>query len=223
MKNLKINGIDIDKIIRANASKVINKNGTRLSTIEWEDLYQVGYLTVLRMWDKIDFNHPHIKSYLNIRIRGAMIDEFRRMDFSNKWQRPVYDKVKEFIHEYYGKYGVYPDLDTIVEKTGLERNRVKNVLNDDVINEITHYGEQLNYIGKESFEDEVDRKLMVEKIWNVAEKQLKPIEIIVLREYYKNNKSMKQIAKIINKTETRVSQIHKEALHKIRNKIQGMW
>ncbi len=197
-----------------------------------DDFVQVGIMGLLKALDNWDESRSlsEFKSYANTKIKGAILDKLRSVDTVSRYSRDKLKKIhsvyKDFMEE--GKFD--PSDEEVAQRAGMDLDEFNDLLmkqsNSTMmsIDETVTDGDAilLETIENKSvkspleiLEDEELQDLIKEGL-----KTLNETELTVLSLYYYEDFNMKEIASIIGKTESRVSQIKTKALLKLRAYIQ---
>jgi RNA polymerase sigma factor for flagellar operon FliA len=191
-----------------------------------EDLISAGVVGLIDAVDRFDSAKGcSLKTYASLRIHGAMVDELRRQDWVPRTvhrDEKIYDAANDKLAQ---KLGRQPEPEEIRQELGMtpeafqERTQtipsfsLNEAWSDEDGNSIDR-GECLaNTSTPTAFEEmlrEEDRALLREELNNLPR-----AEKIVLCLYYMEDLRLKEIALILEVSESRVSQIHTEALRKI--------
>jgi RNA polymerase sigma factor for flagellar operon FliA len=234
-----IDGLTKDQIVVKYASLVkylAQKIAIRLpANIELDDLISAGVIGLMDACDKYDHTRDNkFKTYAEFRIRGAMLDELRSQDWV---PRSVREKAKQLervfarIEHAKGRPAtdaeVCEELKISPEEFGELLNEVRSVslLNYDDLNSLTKSDKKsmLGLIENGKLNNpfaEVSRtnlKGMVEKAINdLPEKQR-----LVLALYYYEDMNLKEIGRVLEVTESRVSQLHTQAILRLKSKLKN--
>lgn len=174
------------------------------------------------------------KTFAERRIRGAVIDEVRRMDWFSRTQRSKHSQLTETIQKLEHRLGRSADEDEIAEAMGMGIEEYRELLG-----EVSHLGcvslnESLNADDEDgatfmdSLEDTesknpeqrlADVQLTKELARHLA--TLTEKEKLVVSLYYYEELSQKEIAEVLELTEGRVSQLHSQALAKLKSRMLG--
>ncbi len=197
-----------------------------------EDFIQVGMMGLLKAienWDKKK-SLSEFKSYANTKIRGYILDKLRSVDTVSRYSRDKLKKIhsayKELLDE--GKFN--PTDEEVAKKAGISIDEFNDLIYKQSNATMLSIDETLNESDAvliesidshtksplELLEDEEMEELLKEGL-----KHLSDTELTVLSLYYYEDLNMKEIASIIGKTESRVSQIKTKALLKLRAFVQG--
>ncbi|MCR5812891.1 MAG: FliA/WhiG family RNA polymerase sigma factor [Desulfovibrio sp.] len=161
------------------------------------------------------------ETYAENRIRGAMLDELRRLDWFPRSLRQRVRILDETIHKLEHETGHQPSEEELQRATGLELSEVRQGLEalqnqlwlslDAIENSVANDSPSG---GGEPYTDTV-RKELVERVAPLVDR-LTPREKLVLSLYYTDGMNMRETAEIMGITEGRVSQLHAQALNRLR-------
>lgn len=166
------------------------------------------------------------ETYALMRIRGNIIDKIRSQDFLPRSARKKIKDVKDAQEVLKQRLGRMPTSAEIGEVLGLEKEKVDQILSEDV--SITSL-----YDKKGSSEDSMeiidtiqDKRLNpeeeneekdVKKELEMALKKLPERERMIMVLYYHENMTLKEIGETIEVSESRVCQLHAQAIMKLKN------
>ena len=200
------------------------------TTIELDDLLQVGYIGLLETIKRYDASQGYSFTTFAIpRIKGAMLDELRSRDWLPRQTRKKIKDVTNAINELEKKLGVPPNDHQIAEYLQLSITEYHKVLLDSNYSQIFSYDEIQKKLGdnidtliesgsdnnpfSSIINDEI-RNIMIQQIDKLPEK-----EKMVLALYYQEELNLKEIGNVMNISESRVSQLHSQAIKRIQSKI----
>ncbi len=161
------------------------------------------------------------ETYAEKRIRGAMLDELRRLDWFPRSLRQRVRAIDEALRHVELTHGRQATEEELHELTGIDMHEVRQGLEAmqsqlwlslDAI-EDTMAGDGPD-AGGEPYSDTARREL-VERVAPLVER-LTPKEKLVLSLYYTDGMNMRETAEIMGITEGRVSQLHSQALNRLR-------
>ncbi|MGB9710041.1 MAG: sigma-70 family RNA polymerase sigma factor [Thermodesulfovibrio sp.] len=198
------------------------------SVLELDDLISAGIKGLLEALNKYDpsLNVP-LHSFIDYRIRGAIIDEIRCLDvFSKEFRKKIQDLKNAYTAlKQSGKDPTDEELANFLNITNTELQKVyQSITASDVISlddfVMSKEGDKLNLLevisDKKDIFEEINFRELKEKLSAALEK-LPKIEKLVLSLYYYEELNMKEIAEILGVSLSRVSQIHGKALLKLRH------
>lgn len=206
--------------------------------IEFEDI--VGY-GVFGLLDAIDKYEPdkgvQFNTYAVTRIRGAIYDELRSIDWVPRSVRQKTRQVEEAISTLEGKLGRAATNEEIAASMGMSMTDYEDLLlkisnssimsltstkyQDDMENEGVSVGDTIEapsaYKPDVIVEREEVKKIVIQAINELPEREKK-----VLIMYYYEDMTLKEIGQVLNVTESRVSQIHTSANLKLKVKLSSV-
>ncbi|MDQ7039165.1 MAG: FliA/WhiG family RNA polymerase sigma factor [Aquificota bacterium] len=198
-------------------------------TIDVRDLIGHGIIGLIKAIEKLD-TQKNPESYLRIRIRGAIYDYLRSLDFGSRRIREKERRIKKALSDLSDRLGREPSDEEIADYLGedletlrqdLSRISFSYILNlEDVFTEERRSYEEVLGSGNEDVEDEIIRKDTLERLRKAVEK-LDDREKLVIQLVFYEELPLKDIAQILGCSISRVSQIKGEALEKLRRFLSG--
>jgi RNA polymerase sigma factor for flagellar operon FliA len=202
-----------------------------MPVISKEDLISAGLIGLIEAYHRYDpSKNVKFKTYAEFRIKGAMLDEIRKLDII---PRSVKNKISDFeerLRKLYQELGRMPEDEEIAEfmELSLEEyykflESIKGITFVDIESLKQRFPELeediFNFIAGDQREDPFE-KYALKELQEKLEKALDCLsekERLVLALYYYEGLTMKEIAKILDYTESRISQIHNKAILKLRS------
>lgn len=196
--------------------------------VEMDDLISAGVLGLLDACAKFDQKKMvQFRSYAQFRIRGAILDSLRALDWSPRELRRKGRAVEEAIRSLTAKLGRAPSEPEIAEEMGTDLNSYQQLLGELKGLEIGSLhlertedsgDEELAYIPSSSEDDPLFRCLQGEMRQRLADaiEELPERERLVLTLYYYEELTMKEIGLTLGVVESRISQIHSSAVLRLR-------
>lgn len=212
--------------------KIAYRMASRLPNhIDVEDLIHVGVIGLIEAINKYDSTKmASFDVYLKIRLQGAMVDELRRSDWV---PRSVRDRVSQLEHarrHFMQKNKRAPSLIELAKQLDLSLPQLENMIRyadvrvivsvDDKVNEDMHVSDFIRDTNpnpaviteQKSFSDSLQKVI----------KSLPEREQIIVELYYFQEKSFKEIASILQVTESRISQIHSQIKSKLSVRLSSL-
>jgi RNA polymerase sigma factor for flagellar operon FliA len=197
--------------------------------VPFEDLVHagvVGLIESIRTYDPR--KSVPFKSYAKFRVRGAILDSLRELDWGSRPLRRKGRLIEETIATLSAKFGRQPEEDEIAEEMGISLDKLHDLTRR--LDGLNLVGQQLNAV--------YDRSEKQDLIESAPSKEENPFDLclrtevrdrlakaigtlsdkeqMVLTLYYKEELTMKEIAAVMQVVESRVSQIHAIAIPKLR-------
>ena len=198
--------------------------------VEYDDLVGYGIFGLIDAIDKYDYGkNVKFETYASLRIRGAILDQIRKMDWIPRTVRQKRKKIEEAIKQIETKTGQNASDEEIAKELGIGEEELNdwqtqlNVTNVISLNEFVEQGGEPVMDAKnnshfiqpeESVQEEELKKVLMESLELLTEKEKK---VILL--YYYEDLTLKEISSILEVSESRVSQLHTKALLKMRKKM----
>lgn len=169
----------------------------------------------------------HFETYAIMRIRGTIIDKIRAQDWLPRSTRKKIKDIKQAAENLKQQLGRVPTNSEIADYLGMEKEKIAQILSED-----TSVGSLYDkkYSGDEGIEliDTIEDTNSVNPLEKLEEKDVKnelqaalqklpERERMVMVLYYHENMTLKEIGQNIDVSESRVCQIHAQAIMKLRN------
>lgn len=195
--------------------------------VQVDDLIQSGMIGLLEAARQYDSSQgASFSTYAGIRIRGAMLDEMRRLDWT---PRSVHKKARglaEAMRDIENKTGRDPKDNEIAAAMGISMEDYYQILRDSNASRVFSYDQDEINIGGDQMghstatpenmlEDASFKAALVECI-----KELPERDQIVMSLYYDEEMNLKEIGAVLGVSESRVSQIHARITLKLRSRMQ---
>jgi RNA polymerase sigma factor FliA len=198
-------------------------------TVQVDDLLQSGMLGLLEAIKNYDSSQgASFETYAGIRIRGAMLDELRRSDWT---PRSVHKKVRqaaEAIREVENNLGRDAKDCEVAMHMGISLNEYHHILQDGMSCK-TFSVEDL-ILGEDGLIEDVyaitqqpEEILVKQNFQNALAKaidQLPERERLVISLYYDEELNLREIGKVLDVSESRVSQISSQAMLRLRARLK---
>jgi RNA polymerase sigma factor for flagellar operon FliA len=198
--------------------------------VDLNDLIGHGILAVVEALPKLD-ESKNPEAYLRLRIKGAMYDYLRSLDFGSKSLRKREKEIKAKLDELTSQLGREPTDEELIKALGykpddfysdLQKISTSHLLSlDDLFKEGRSYEEVFSSSVEESPEEHAIKQDLREKILKAIE-DLDQREKLVLQLIFYEEIPAKEVAKLLKVSTARVSQIKESALSKLREKLKDM-
>lgn len=194
------------------------------SHIVLDDLIQSGTVGLIEAAYNYDpTKGASFSTYAGIRIRGAILDEIRKGDWAPRSVHQNSRRISQAIAEIEPHLGREASSQEIAQYMGVSLETLNNMLNDTHSSRIISFEElgiTHDVIGDGTYASAKSPESLVEvseRKRNLAllVKDLPEKERLVIALYYDEELNLKEIGKIINVSESRVSQILSAALHRL--------
>jgi RNA polymerase sigma factor FliA len=198
-----------------------------------EDLINVGIMGLMSALEKFDkTRNVQFETYASFRIRGAVLDELRARDWVPRATRSKDNKIESAMNALKKNLGRAPDETEIAGQLGISLDEYFKLLDDSrCVSIISTEDLPPDYLEKYSREevmtDVVENNpltMLVDMEFKDKLKQaidqLPPKEKLVLSLYYYEELTMKEAGRVMDLTESRVCQLHAQAVLRLRGMVK---
>ena len=206
------------------------------SNIDIDDLISAGVIGLMDAIEKYDPTRDNkFKTYAEFRIRGAILDELRSQDWVPRSVRDKAKKIERAFSELEQKLGRTASTKELSESLGITLDEYYEMVSKVKavtmlsIDELVGPGQNDKKSLLDSLENSKSanpfsqlknkdvRDVLTKHIGELPEKQQ-----LVLSLYYFEELNLKEIGKILEVTESRVSQLHTQAVEKLKQKLKDV-
>ncbi|WMI80968.1 sigma-70 family RNA polymerase sigma factor [Anaerotignum sp. MB30-C6] len=211
----------------------IQMRGVYSDFTQVEDIVNEGVLALMNSIDKFDLDmNVKFESYISKRVRGVVIDIARKNDWVPRSVRKAAKDIDNATNELFIQLGRMPTdeemanhLNITVQKylDDLAKTNVMNVLSFEMLLEEVGNGRVNNQVmstNRESMPEYHLDNLELEREIKKGLESLREREQLVVSLHYVQDLNMKEIAAVLGVSEPRISQIHSNALRKLRLFLQ---
>ncbi len=202
------------------------------STVDVDDLMNVGVIGLIQAVDRYDPRRDNkFMTYAIFRIKGAVLSELRARDFLSRSNRRKIRELESAYLRLEQKFGREAEDTEVAQELGIDLEQVYRTKQMSSISFISL--EELGVSSRDEKEkllnyliNNDDDALSLTKIKELKEalaqaiKQLPEKERLVISLYYMEELTMKETGKVLGITESRVSQIHSQAILHLRTKLR---
>ncbi len=205
--------------------------------VEYDDLVGFGQFGLLDAINKFDLDkNVKFKTYAVTRIRGAIFDELRELDWVPRSVRQKSREIEDTIVELEARLGRTASDAEIAEAMGMTENEyqttVMKVSGTSVLslNDVWYSGDDSDHMSiGDSIEapnslnpDVIVEREEVRKVIIQAINELPENEKMVIVLYYHEDLTFKEIGQVLNVSESRISQLHSKANLRLRAKLTSI-
>lgn len=198
--------------------------------VEYEDLVSYGVFGLIDAIDKFDTNKDvKFETYASLRIRGSILDQIRKMDWIPRTVRQRQRKIDEAIKSLEARTGKTPTDEMLAEELGVSGEELLSwqsqlkVTNVVSLNEFVESGNEPVMDAKGNFRfaqpEEVIAETELKRMLKDAMQLLTEKEQKVILLYYYEDLTLKDISRVLEVSESRISQLHTKALQKMKKKM----
>ena len=200
------------------AKKLVYKMKNRLpDSVDVDDLIAIATEELIKVSRRYDpKQNSNFWGYAKQRIRGGILDYLRSLDIVSRGNRKIIKDIDKEIKNYYNQYEREPTDEYLAEKLNLPLKKIKEAKIASEIYNVMPIDDQLKIF------ENIDKKVEEEELIFIIRTILKTLpkrEQTIIQLYYFEEMSLKEISEILGITESRISQIHRYVIQKIRDEF----
>lgn len=197
--------------------------------IDEEDLKSYGIIGLMEAVDRYDPNQGvQFSTYASHRIRGAIIDHLRNLDWLPHSIRRDVKEILKYKEQLKGENLETSDIEVLADKTGFSLDRIKELLRylnaSQWLSLDTEYEEAklIDLIVTDipdptaSINEDVKKEILMSALDKLKEK-----ERLIISLYYYEELTQKEIAEVLELSPARISQLHKKTIQRLRGFLAG--
>lgn len=190
------------------------------ANIEFADLVSIGTEELIKLARKYDSTlNDSFWGYAKSRVHGAMLDYLRGLDCMSRYSRTLTKNIDREISKYYNEHQEEPDNAYLSQVLNEDIEKIKDARNASEIYGILPLDEELSASQDDKTYNKVEKEELIEIIQKILETSPQN-EQLVIQLYYYEELNFKEIGEILEITESRVSQIHKAVIRKIKKYLE---
>jgi len=196
---------------------------------EYDDLVSCGMLGLIDAVDKFELKHEvKFETYAVSRIRGEILDYMRSQDWASPSLRKKISAITNAYETYESMNPGRPVDQDVADSLGMPVEQVHKILTQTHMFNLVNFEDALNSGNpeaeiKDREENSPEDELLEKEKKEILAKTIDALpdkERLVISLYYYEGLLLKEIADILQVTESRVSQIHSKVLAKMRTKLE---
>lgn len=198
--------------------------------VEYDDLVGYGIFGLIDAIEKFDYGkNVKFETYASLRIRGAILDQIRKMDWIPRTLRQKQKRIDSAMSKIEAQMGRAATDDELAAELEISTDELNSwqgqamVTNLVSLDEFTEAGSEIkmNAAANSHFEQPetaVEREELKQNIAKALDSLTeKERSVIVL--YYYEEMTLKEISRVLEVTESRVSQLHTKGLQKMKGQL----
>ena len=199
-------------------------------TVEYDDLVSYGVFGLIDAIDKFDYGKGiKFETYASLRIRGSILDQIRKMDWIPRSVRQKQKQIEAAIAKLEKEKGSKVHDVDIAEELGISLDEYRgwesqtNISNIASLDEFMEQGTEGSvkefrnntYIEPEEAIDKAEVKQMLRDALELLTEKEKMVVLL----YYYEDLTLKEVASVLEVSESRISQLHSKALEKMKKHL----
>lgn len=189
------------------------------SSVDYNDLAAIATEELVKLSRRYDeTQNDSFWGYAKTRAYGAMLDYLRSLDIISRSNRKIIKGVAVEVNKYMAQHEEEPSVEYLAEKLDETPEKIKDARIAAEIYAVMPIDEQLTLMNERSTLETVEHDDLIEVIRGVLDDYTER-EQMIIQLYYFEELSLKEISATLGITESRISQIHKSVLNKIRDTL----
>lgn len=203
------------------------------ASVQLDDLIQAGLIGLMDAVSRFEEGQgAQFETYATQRIRGSMLDELRQADWLPRGLRQTQRRIETVLHKLEQTLGRHPSEIEMAKALGVPLEEYQEMLFEARGTQLIYYDDHDDddggggaFVDRHALDDESNPLAMLSDN-KFRESLIEAIEVLPEREkmimglYYEQELNFREIATILNVTESRVCQLHSQAVARLRNKLK---
>lgn len=202
------------------------------ANVEVDDLIQAGMIGLLDALSRFDAQQGvQFETFASLRIRGAMLDELRQSDWMPRSVRQNMKKIEDAMRQLHQSLGRPPNETEVAKQLALSLDDYQSLLAESGGHQLLYYedfhddDESGSFLDSYADDEDSDpftqlmhgsfRDALLSAISRLPER-----EKLLLGLYYEQELNLKEIGSIMSVSESRVSQLHSQAVGRLRTYLK---
>lgn len=186
------------------------------SSIDVMDLVSIGAEELVKLARRYDSSiNDSFWGFAKTRVNGAMLDYLRSLDVLSRSNRKLVKSIDLEVSKYFNQYQEEPSDEYLAKVLNEEVAKIKEARMASDIYALVPIDEQYNAIIGDNILEDLQQEELIEIISKILQ-GLSQREQMIIQLYYFEELSLKEISEILGITESRISQISKEVIKKVR-------
>lgn len=191
------------------------------SSIDVNDLISIGteeMIKLSRRYDKVQ--NDSFWGYGRKRVYGSMLDYLRSLDAMSRSNRSLIKAVDREIEKYLCEFEEEPTNEYLSEILEESLEKIDEARSGTKIVSIMPINEQITILSDEDTSKIVEKDELIDLVKSILDR-FNEREQLIIQLYYFEELNLKEISAILEISESRISQIHKKLLTKIKEELVG--
>ncbi|MDD5051756.1 MAG: RNA polymerase sigma factor FliA [Sulfuricurvum sp.] len=191
------------------------------SSIDYMDLCAIGTEELVKLARRYDeAQNDSFWGYAKTRVYGAMLDYLRSLDTVSRSSRKLIKEIDYAIERYMADHDDEPSNAELAEILGIEQEKIHEARIASDIYTVMPLDDQLGTPEEGGPLERLEYEELLDAIKDVL-MSFDEREQIIIQLYYFEELTLKEISEIVNITESRISQIHKSVIRRIKDAVGG--
>lgn len=189
------------------------------ASVDVNDLISIGTEEMIKLSRRYDKDqNDSFWGYGKKRVYGSMLDFLRSLDTMSRANRRLIKMVDQEITAYLSEHGNEPDDAYLAKILNEDIEKIAEARNSSMIVSVMSLNEQMTILSGEDTAQKVEKDELMEMIQSILA-TFNEREQMIIQLYYFEELNLKEISEILDISESRISQIHKKLLAKIKEQL----
>jgi len=189
------------------------------ASVDVNDLISIGTEEMIKLSRRYDKDqNDSFWGYGKKRVYGSMLDFLRSLDTMSRANRRLIKMVDHEITVYLGEHGDEPDDAYLAKILNEDIEKIAEARNSAMIVSVMSLNEQVTILSGEDTAQKVEKDELLEMVQSILS-TFNEREQMIIQLYYFEELNLKEISEILEISESRISQIHKKLLAKIKEQL----
>ncbi len=189
------------------------------SSVDFLDLSAIGTEELIKLARRYDESlNDSFWGYAKKRVYGAMLDYLRSLDILSRASRKLVKAINYAVEEYRTVHDEEPTDEELADILDEDVDKIHDARIASTIYTVMPLSEQLQVGDEGAALAEIEKDQLIEVIKKVLS-SYKEREQVIIQLYYFEELTLREISDILSITESRISQIHKSVIEKIKESI----
>lgn len=214
-------------LVKIVAGRLYNHHG---GTVEFDDLLSYGIFGLIDAIEKFDITRNlKFETYAQIRIRGSIIDNLRKLDWIPRTVRKKTKLYETTVKKLENEFGRSVTLKEVANELQIKEKEVQDILMETSTTKIISLEELISSKGDVVFDndmketpDNIYLEKEIKELLKLCIDKLSDKEKLVISMYYYEELTYKEIGAVLNLSESRISQINSKSLQLIKEKLKNI-
>ena len=191
------------------------------SSVDFLDLSAIGTEELVKLARRYDpKQNDSFWGYAKTRVYGAMLDYLRSLDVLSRSSRKLVKEIERAIEVHMAEHEAEPSNAELAEMLGEEEAKISEARIASDIYMVMPLHDQINAGDEGAALEQIERDELIDVIKSVL-MRYNEREQMIIQLYYFEELTLKEISEVLGITESRISQIHKSVIRKIKDTVGG--
>jgi len=189
------------------------------SSIDVNDLISIGVEEMIKLSRRYDkTQNDSFWGFGRKRVHGSMLDYLRSLDVMSRSSRKLIKLVDKEIEKYLCEFEEEPTDEYLAEVLEESLDKVIEARNGTKVIAVMPINEQITILSNEDISETVEKDELIELVKSILNR-FNEREQLIIQLYYFEELNLKEISSVLEISESRISQIHKKLLSKIKEEL----